>query len=148
MQCMQCNSCAKTFKQKVRLVKHEQVCLDFGFVNKECPFGGTLFPGKIDFEWHKQHMRKPNGSYKYFCHECGKRFCTYDMLVYHRNIETKDTGYVRKSFGGETEKTERWERNKALAKKNDDDPESDDMQVLWNKVSLRGKLKETQERNF
>ena len=48
------------------------------------------------------------------------------MLVYHHNIETKDTGCVRKSFRGETEKTERWERNKALAKKNYDDPESDD----------------------
>ena len=52
------------------------------------------------------------------------------MLVYHRNIETKDTGCVRKSFEGETEKSERWERNKALAKKNNDDPESNDSSNL------------------
>ena len=131
---LQCDSCAKTFMQKVRLDSHKLVCMDGGFVKKECTFCGTVFSRRIDYERHKQHMRKRKGSYEFFCQDCGKRCCTYEMLKHHYNIETKgDTGHVRKSFEGETEKTGWWERNKALAKKNDEDPESDDDSNLKSK---------------
>ena len=48
------------------------------------------------------------------------------MLQQHHKDIKIDSPHIRKSFEGETLKTRWWERSKALAKKNDDDPESDD----------------------
>ena len=47
------------------------------------------------------------------------------MLQQHHREINRDTQHIRKSFEGETEKTRWSQRSKAMAKKNDDDPESD-----------------------
>ena len=123
---LQCDSCAKTFKQKVRLNRHRQVCMDEGFVNQECNICGAIFLRRINYERHKNHMKESDGSYRFFCDWCGKRYCTFEMLQQHDKDIKIDSPHIRKSFEGETLKTRWWERSKALAKKNDDDPESDD----------------------
>lgn len=122
----QCDLCAKTFKQKVRLDHHKQVCTDVKFVHKECNICGKLFKRKIDYERHKNHLKEHDGSYRFFCHWCGVRCCTFEMLQQLHSDMKIDTPHIRKSFEGETEKTRWWERSKAMAKKNEDDPESDD----------------------
>ena len=131
---LQCDSCAKTFKQKVRLNSHRKVCMDRGLVNQECNICGTLFLRKFNYERHKNHMKEHDGSYRFFCHWCGIRFCTFEMGQQHHREINRDTQHIRKSFKGETEKTRWWERSKAMAKKNDDDPESDNDTNLMSNV--------------
>jgi hypothetical protein len=94
----QCDSWAKTFKQKVRLNRHRQVCMDDGFVNQECNICGTLFLRKINYERHNNHMKEHDGSYRFVCHWCGKRFCTFEMGQQHHREIKRDTPHIRKSF--------------------------------------------------
>ena len=112
---MQCSSCGKTFKRKVRLVKHEHVCVDFGFVRKKalakkndddpesddssnlksnglkCKYCGTKFCWESNLKKHKKEM--------FECELCGNFFCTGKLAKAHfnskhRNIECLDCGQL------------------------------------------------------
>ena len=81
---LQCDKCTKTFTRKRALEKHHTACNNVELMSWQCDLCDKHFTLKIDVVRHVNHRRNPDGSYKFFCINCGKKFCTGGEWRKHR----------------------------------------------------------------
>ena len=80
---LQCDKCTKTFTRKTDLEKHHTTCNKVELLSWQCDLCNKDFSKKIDVIRHVKGRRNPDGSYKFCCLNCGKRFCTLEEARQH-----------------------------------------------------------------
>ena len=81
---LQCILCTQTFANKINLVKHNKLCHgDKEDLGGTCELCMETFKYRIDLERHRKCYTNIDGSFKFFCGRCMKKYCSRKMLLDH-----------------------------------------------------------------
>jgi hypothetical protein len=82
---LQCERCAKTFTRRSTMLNHLKKCQ----VKEDppskwfCVLCGTKFETKVLLERHRKESSYTDGSAKFSCRDCRKKFCSLDVSLAH-----------------------------------------------------------------
>ena len=82
---LQCEKCAKTFSRRSTMINHLKKCqvkVDQPS-EQSCELCGTTFETKLLLERHRKDSSNTDGSSKFRCLQCQKKFCSFDLRQAH-----------------------------------------------------------------
>lgn len=81
---LQCEGCAKTFTRRSTMINHLRKCQAADKPSEWfCELCGITFEAKVHLERHRKENSNINGSAKFRCLNCLKKFCSSDLSQAH-----------------------------------------------------------------
>jgi uncharacterized Zn-finger protein len=80
---LQCEKCTKTFSRRSTMLNHQKKCTTNEPSKWHCELCATTFEAKVHLERHRKEGNNADGSAKFRCIDCRKKFCSFDLQLAH-----------------------------------------------------------------